>query len=216
MSIRKQMICVLLAALTAGWIPSLILEGDGARAQTPNDNPIPLIDYLAQIGQEHNCFFTVEYALSERDDPGNTIAGHWVRPSPSRDCKQALDQLGRVSNFSYSVEAANPRIIHIVDSRLVAQKTYALEVVMPHINYEGRLSDLPAAIGKNGVAVSSPLVTFTGETADYKTTVHVTGERLSVRDALSDFIPLDGRTNHILWTATTRLGERITYVRFPN
>jgi hypothetical protein len=87
---------------------------------------------------------------------------------------------------------------------------------MPRINYEGKLSDLPAAISKNGVAVSSPLVTFTGETADYNTTVHVAGERLSVRAALSDFIPLDKRTVRILWTATTRLGGRTTYVRFPH
>lgn len=216
MSRRKQITCVMLAVLTSGSILCPILQGIDAGAQTPNDSPLPLIDYLAQTGKEHDCFFTVEYALSEKDDPQNTIMGHWVRPSPSKDCQQALAQLASISNFSYSVEAANPRLIHIIDSRLLTQKTYALEAVIPRINYEGKLSDLPAAISKKGIPVSSPLVTFTGETADYDTTVRIAGEGLSVRAALSDFIPLDKRTVRILWTATTRLGERITYVRFPH
>jgi hypothetical protein len=159
--------------------------------------------------------FTVEQALSDRDDHRNTIVGHWVQPSPHKDCQQALEQLRLITNFSYRIDGTNARIIHIIDPRLLAEQNYALEAVIKQINYEGKVSDLPAAISKNGIAVSSPLVTFAGETADYNTTVHVTGERLNVRDALSDFIPLDNRTNHILWTATTKLGERMTYLRFP-
>jgi len=212
MSRRTQRISALLAA---GYILSLILLDIHAGAQTPNDKPIPLMDYLAQIGKDHDCFFTIEQLLNEKDDPGNTIAGHWVHPASFRDCLHALEPLRRISNFSYRIDPTNSRIIHIIDLRLLAQRNYALEAVIEHINYEGKLGDLPAAIGKTGIGVSSPLVTFTGETTDYKTTVAVAGERLNVRKALSDFIPLAGRTNHILWTATTRFGERMTYVRFP-
>jgi len=50
---------------------------------------------------------------------------------------------------------------------------------------------------------------------DFMTQVHVKGKRLGVRSALSDFIPLEGRTNRILWVAKTNMGpQETTYIRF--
>jgi hypothetical protein len=80
--------------------------------------------------------------------------------------------------------------------------------VIPSIDYNGPAYELADAIGKLGISISSPR---SGppigalEVWDHVSVVHVKGERLKVRDALSDFLPLD-RQGNILWVATTKFG----------
>jgi hypothetical protein len=57
MSIGKQVFSVAVAALLAACIPSLILLRTDAGAQIANNKPIPLMDYLARVGKDHDCFF---------------------------------------------------------------------------------------------------------------------------------------------------------------
>jgi hypothetical protein len=40
---------------------------------------------------------------------------------------------------------------------------------------------------------------------DYEMQVHVAAQKINVRDAITHFIPLEGR-RRIIWTSTTKLG----------
>ena len=72
------------------------------------------------------------------------------------------------------------------------------------------------AIGHQGIPVFHLPITFNNETLDYNTVVQIKGDGIRVRDALSDFIPLEGRRSRILWVARTKIGEaEMSYVRYP-
>jgi len=103
-----------------------------------------------------------------------------------------------------------------MDARLAQQKEYGLESAIRSIDFTGKVNELPSEIGKQGIPLSPLSITFRFEQADYSTEVHVRGEELKVRDALSNFVPLQGRTKRILWIARTKLGQgEVTYVYYP-
>src|SRR5258705_484413 len=50
---------------------------------------------------------------------------------------------------------------------------------------------------------------------DFKSKVQIQAKNLTVRSALSDYIPLKGRSHKILWIARTKLGAQETsYIQF--
>jgi hypothetical protein len=94
---------------------------------------------------------------------------------------------------------------------------YGLESVIKSIDFAGSTSELVAAIGKQGITVSPQRALFTNEFQDYDTVIHVNGEGLRVRDALSNFLPLAERKGRILWIARKKLAEgEVTYVYYPS
>jgi len=97
-----------------------------------------------------------------------------------------------------------------------ARDAHPLESAIRSIDFTGKVNDLPSEIGKQGIPLSSPLISFKFEQIDYGTLVRVKGEDLKVRDALSNFVPLQGRTKRILWIARTKIGQgEVTYVYYP-
>ena len=103
-----------------------------------------------------------------------------------------------------------------MDARLAQQKGYALESLIKRIVFTGKVNDLPSEIGRHGIPVSLPPIMDIRAYPDHTTTVQVKGEDLKVRDALSNFIPLEERRGRILWIASTKLGQgEMTYVYYP-
>jgi hypothetical protein len=129
---------------------------------------------------------------------------------------QELESLKKdVPNLTYELGQANSRIVHIIDSRLSRQKDYAMDRVIPSFDFDGTVDRLADGLAKQGVPISPFSFRISVDPAeDRVTVVHIKAKNLQVRDALSDFIPLD-RQNKILWVARTRLGPGETsYVGF--
>ena len=176
-----------------------------------------LVQYLAELGDAYDCFFTIEEAWKD-GEPVNTMESYSAQsPSRSENLQKNLEKLRQtVPNFTFEIDKGNPRIVHIMDIRLAQQKGYGLERVVKNIDFKGNVNDLVTAIGKQGIPVSQPVLTDTheGMVRDYMTVVNVKGNDLKVRDALSNFIPLEGRSR-IIWIARTKLGPgEISNIQF--
>lgn len=219
MKVHRSITLAILRILVAGAIVSFQLGGAETMTQTSENQtmPLPLLNYLAEMAKHYDRFFTVEEAWRP-DKPKDSIDNNWLpRPSEKRGLEQELAQLRRVvPNLIYEIDKRNPRVVHIMDARLAQQKEYGLESAIRSIDFTGKVNDLPSEIGKQGIPLSPLLITFKFEQADYSTEVRVRGEELKVRDALSNFVPLQGRTKRILWIARTKLGQgEVTYVYYP-
>jgi hypothetical protein len=183
-----------------------------------SDRFVSVADVLDELGKKFGYYFTLEETW---DNGGvmNRIQSHRLeRPAMGNDIWQDLALLTRlVPNMTYKVDDVNPKIIHIIDAGLAHRQGYALEENIDEINFSGSVFDLVKYLEKQGLRVSPRGAVDTHElsTIDFGTQVHVTGRQLSVRGALSDFIPLQGRSNRILWVARTKNGPNETsFVRF--
>lgn len=176
----------------------------------------PLTWILSGLGEDYNCFFTIEEAWQE-DEPANKLESEWTHRSGKKGgLVQELDQLRRdVPEFGYELGTVDTRIVHVIDTRLRGQDGYAIERTIASLDFKGLVNALPDAIGKQGIPISLPPWQFTHEQRDGSTVVVVNAVGLKVRDALSNFVKLDGR-DRVLWIARTKLEKgAITYVHYP-
>lgn len=191
-------------------------RGQSATAQAK----VTLREALRYIGQQCDCYFTLEQAYSkEAREMGNNMEearmpSSLLSGSPN-DTFEALTK--GVPNLTYQVDPINQKIVHLRDSRLT-NRQYALDATLNGFEFVGRPSELVAAIAAKGIDVSPNALFFIGEPAgEYKTVLHLKGSRLTVRDALTEFFPLERRKGRVLWIATTGLGEHQTsYIKFPS
>ncbi len=222
---NRYILTVVVALFVLAALSTFLLQAQGSNTlvQDPEEQrgSTPFLFYLGDLGRKHNCFFTIEVAWYE-SGPTDRLDARWVeRPSEKKDLQQELEYLRlNVPYLEYEVNENNPRIIHIIDSRLRYRDWYGLESVIKSIDYTGKAKDLPSAIGKLGIPVSSQmgLVIGGGEFQDRDTVVHVKGEGLKVRDALTNFVPLEGRDGRFLWIARTKPGKgevAYIYYRWP-
>lgn len=187
-----------------------------AMAQDEESQSKPLTTILADLGRDYDCFFTIEDGF-QGDEPGNRLEAAWAKSIlASAGLSGRLEELRQtVPSFSYEFNSANSRIVHIIDPRLKQQKGYALDRMIESLEFAGKVNDLPDAIGRQGIPISLPALQSTHEQRDGSTILRLKAEGVSVRDALSRFINLDGRAR-ILWIARTKLEAGApSYVYYP-
>jgi len=132
-----------------------------------------------------------------------------LQPLATDNLRNALNSLQRVApNLIYMVSRENPRIIHIIDSRLTRQSQYGLETIVKKIDFTGLVGELVNELTRLGAPIQPPPLMDIHEAMfmDYHTKVKVVGQGLKVRGVLSNYIPLDNH-DRILWIARTRLGS---------
>ncbi len=216
MTKHRLTILVLIFVLETVATPYLQTWRTKAVAQDPETQSKPLTWILADLGRNYDCFFTIEDGAQE-DEPGNRLEAEWTRRTLANvGLAKELERLRQtVPNFSYEFNPANSRIMHIIDARLKQQKGYALDRTIDSLDFTGKVNELPDAIGKQGIPIALPTWQSTHEQRDGSTILQVKGGGLTVRDALSNFISLDGRAS-ILWIARTKLEPgAISYVFYP-
>jgi len=192
-------------------------QTNGAASST-RDHDITLIEVLVDLGTRSGVTFTIEEAVAK--DGVMDHLRHFKNGTLSKgsELKPALDFLVQtVPNFSYRSDPHNPKIIHIIDDRLIRRPGYALDQVVDNLEFSGRVGELVDAIARKGVPISSmgPFDASELMFTDFRSTLQLKGTGLVVRDILSDFISLTGR-GPILWFAQTALegSDTTTYVRF--
>ncbi len=215
MTKNRLMTVALLLIFETISIGSVRAQGLKRMTETSEQRSALLSQVFVELGKDYDCFFTIEEAWKDKEFMNAMESQRVQRFSSRKNLQQELEQLRQtVPNFTYEVDKSNPRIVHIIDSRLAQQKGYGLESVINSIDFTGTVFDLVNAIGAQGIPVSSRGLTFTHEQPDYRTVVHVKGEGLKVRDALSNFISLD-RHGRILWIARTRFEQgEVSYIHF--
>ncbi|MGH9764145.1 MAG: hypothetical protein ACREAC_25200 [Blastocatellia bacterium] len=172
------------------------------------------------MARKCDCYLTLEQAWSEgTGELGNNMEEASVPPTLSLEVpRNAFEALARaVPNLTYQVDPINQKIVHLKDKRLT-ERGYALNDTLNSFEFVGNPSDLVRAIAAKRVPVSPNSLSSIGEpSVEYKTVLHVKGTQLTVRDALSEFFPLEKRKGRMLWIASTKLGEHQTaYIKFPN
>jgi hypothetical protein len=184
----------------------LLIPLSDVTARQGEELPVPWL--LAQLGKENDCLFTIEATWSGNESMNVMEAQLTKRSSKSSGLREELEHLRQtIPNFSYEIDRANPSVVHVMDARLYKQSRYALDRVISSIDFEGKAQDLVIELGKLGAVVAPPTALFTDEAlwVDMNQPVSIKGERLKVRDILTNSIQTRGRTNKILWIARTKL-----------
>jgi len=212
---------IVIAIVTTAGLLSLFVAPSRAERhpqEKPQEESVTLEEALADLGRNNNYFFTIEQAWKDGDLTHWLLnATHVHKPRPNSSIWKELERFRhKLPNFTYSLDQGNPRIIHIMDTRLADLQGYGLDRIIDRIDFSGDVFHLIDEIGKKGIPVSSrgPLNVEDLLRVDHRSKVQVMGERLRVREALSNFISLEGR-GPLLWIARTKLAPReITYVHF--
>ena len=207
-----------IVTLAASCLISLPTLGVEPMSGSQERQQILLPRLLEELGRENDRFFTIEAAWKD-GEAMNAIESQSLQRSSKRiQLQDELEQLRqRIPNFNYEIDKANPRFIHIRDARLAAQNGYGLESVIDSIDFAGTGGELVQALIKRGVPLS-PIILMSihdNSAPDDSIQVRINGNRLEVRDLLTRSIPLDQRTNRILWVARTKLGKgEVSYIYF--
>src|SRR5437016_4817882 len=208
-------VAVLTLALAASC--SSPVKPEKTMGENGNEQGIPLLDYLHKLGDASDCFFTIEESWAQ-GEPMNSLASYVVpdeaMKGESRDQLQKLAAL--VPNLTFQVDADTPRIIHIIDRRLAGLGSYSMVQTVRSIDFTGKTNDLVAELSRQGIQIAPQTSFVIGDPlamrVDVTTVVHVKGDHLTVRSAISNFIPLDNYSR-IIWIATTeRRAGSITYI----
>lgn len=209
----------IVSAITLGIVNTSGFGGqrDTISPELTQQGEMSFLQVLTSLGSDYGVYFTVEQT-GERGEPVNFFESKLLKARLQHrgDLLQELEELHRtLPTLTYEVSKSNSQIIHFIDARLRERHDYALEQTIRSIDFTGMVFDLVDALGKRGIAVSPRGSFDISNPPDLGTQVHVRGEGLRVRDALSNFVPLERRTSRILWISCTELGEGETsYVLF--
>lgn len=110
--------------------------------------------------------------------------------------KPSLDLLVQtVPNFTYRFDPNKPKIIHIIDDRLIHRPGYALDRTVDSIEISGPVHEPVDAIARKGIPLSprGPFDTTELMFTDFMSAVQPKRIGLVVRDVLTDFNSLNGR-----------------------
>jgi hypothetical protein len=179
-----------------------------AQAQMPSEGKIALEQFLGDLGEACDCYFTVEDGYKAGDSAALLSSFMVGRPRKGPKLEEQLKALkSEVPDLTFTADEKNPRIIHIADKRLSGEKGYALDGVVREIDFKGTVVGLIAAIQAQGFQISSPTSLATEELLswDLSTPVRVKAKEIKVREALSLYLPL-GRYSRVLWVARTNVG----------
>jgi hypothetical protein len=195
----------------------MIHSQETSMSSTPEMEQVSLLALLSELGDAQDRYFTIEEAW-QPGEPMNSMEAYQVtKGSLKTPVLQRLKELQQViPHFTFEINQKSPHIIHIIDKRLVGQNGYALEQVLKEIDFKGKTRELVSAIAAKGVTIEPQNTYAVGVPfeVDWTTEIHVNGEGLKVRDALTNFIPLEGYKRTI-WVATTKLGRgETTFVNF--
>ena len=216
MKIRKTAAIALLLFLSTG---RLSAQGNSSGNNSATIR-LPLTEVLVKIGNDYDCFFTLEDVWRESGATHVLEMESVLVPIPARkkNLREELDALHKaVPYLDYQFERSNPRMVHVIDASLPQQKRYALNARLRSFSFRGTVGELVNVIKKQGIPLSLEVVLVTSEAAvqDNSTLVTIKGTPSNVRSALSNFIPLNKRKSRIIWIARTRLEQGgITYVQF--
>ena len=166
-----------------------------------------LDDYLSEMGERLNCFFTFE------DDLDADGAQPWIRyieVTPDYEIEtidalvDALNELEELEGITMVRSETYPSVIHL-KADILLQEGYVMDETVD-VEYAGRIGLLPSHLstlldGRIGAKASYAIPQFT----DFGTEVEIDLQDTTVRDALTGAVPFE-EYNYLLWEARREYG----------
>ncbi len=203
------LITLLLLTMALGDAPEARVKKLAFENAAFQQETIPLLEFLVETGKTYNCFFTIEEAWQNGESINQVEATKLEKSLAKDSLRSALESLRQAApNLMYMISKENPRIIHIIDTRLMRQSQYGLENIVKNINFTGTTGELLDELSKMGVSIQRPGLMDIHEARliNSQTKVKVVGQGLKARDILSNYIPLNDH-GRVLWIARTRLAS---------
>jgi hypothetical protein len=197
---------------------AVLVLGAACRGDEPRQTAKCSVEAAAvRLRDQFGYSFTVERReqkagpLADLSDPSIT------EPTDLTNADDAIKYLrAQLSNVVVEVDAKNPKIIHLIDDKLVKDDNYALAATAS-LKYHGTPSGLVEDLGKltNGRIGTPQMVSIGESSGDYVTPIIVDADNLSLRSVLSDFIPPQAY-HPIFWVADFRenTGGGLVFVRY--
>lgn len=205
---RNRLVITAFFICLAGFLVQSYAQDDGISRDVKRT---PLLIYLAKVGNANDCFFTLEEA--ELTDNTKMLSSQWVE-QPTKETLQAKavfanlnDLQVNIPELRYEVDERNPRIIHVLDSRLPKEK-YGLDVQLTNFHFKGTIFNLIEAIKNQGISISTREYITSNDTmfCDIPSEGEIEVSKITVREALSNFILPEG-CSRIIWVAKTQIGK---------
>ena len=197
----KNLVVVIAILLLFSGLP--LHATDNKLSKEPAAQSFMLYQYSEKMGEQLDCFFTIED--KQESDPKKTIYNSYVTVDPNIKTVSALvTKLQKeLTSYAIVIDMDNPKIIHLIYTVLTKSKSYPMQRTAS-MTYSGPLWNLADTLGKQ---LHTPLITqhtFFENIMVYDdvTNVSFVSTNHSVRDILSNCLPLD-HYNRILWVART-------------
>ena len=195
--------------------PSPQETGETKPSQKVEHPKILLKQYLVEEGEKLGCYFTIE-----DDAKGDTpvqFSDINVLDQDSDTIDHLVDSLKQqVPNAIFERSIKNPKVIHIVASSLDQDKNYVMNQNL-NFTYIGVLGMLPQRLDEHTDSHIGPRPFFyEGEASDDAiTSVTIKAKNTSVRNILTDYVPLSNY-HRIIWTSLTKhaAGKLDTWVQY--
>lgn len=192
-----------------------------ARGQQPAPRPISLARYLNRMGDDLDCYFTIE------DRPARgTQAFPWIAYlkdfEPDFEVATIDALVAKLDQELDGVQVVRstkfPSVVHLIAEDLLVQGYPMVEQVT--VQYEGLLRGLPDRLGTvlDGKIGSKDFGTIqearAGMAGDFRTETEIDVENALVRDILTGAVPLEGY-KRFLWESGTFITDDSTvYVKY--
>lgn len=192
---------------------------------------ITYLDYLHFIGEKLGCYFTLEYRAYQITRQPSSLQAEMTNDQSIATMPALLAKLrDGLTGFSVIENPKNPKVIHIIEQALEQADGYVLNK-RTSVQYAGHL--VPCVVkdtnGRNlqqgaGVVVAlartvgkleNGTAEARGDFDDCNTKVKIDAKNESVRNILTDCIPLKNY-HRILWraAATERNGKPTVMIQF--
>jgi hypothetical protein len=174
-----------------------------------------LDQFIHDAGNKYDVYFTVEGACPSNILSNFPLAEEVSTKGVPGDINAVLSALtNSITNLTVMADAANKRIYHLVDKRLLGLDDSAMNRVLESIKFEGDAETFVNHIKETVPNLLSQsfstgdLIIWNGGTA-----ISINDVKASVRDALSNGVDLRGY-NRLVWTGFTPLETHRTEVHF--
>ncbi|MGI8979505.1 MAG: hypothetical protein ACR2FY_09790 [Pirellulaceae bacterium] len=200
--------------LVFGSVVSVCSKGEDEKLKKELNAMESLDNRLEGLGEQFNCWFTIE----RRGNPTErTLASMRVNVGTQAKSRESLvDALkSELNDALIFVDALHPQVVHIVDNSLEKVGTYSM-VQKTTVKFEGVLADLPVKIGESIKGIDTRRGgSNTDAYNDHVTKVRIEAKAKSVREILTDAVPIE-KYSRVLWVAETfQEGEQTkTWIQF--
>lgn len=168
-------------------------------------------DYLYVAGRRLNCHFTIEILQEGRDDQLYNALIPRDRKIGNIDemLAKLSNDLGRVV---FLRNKQDPRIIHAIDKRLLKLDGYVLDK-RTDLVYTGVIGDLSRKLKEEFPTIGPHTEGhFHERFDDHVTEVSITAKQESIRNILTNVVPLDNYEPR-LWRAWTKIVDGVPFTK---
>lgn len=186
---------------------------DGRRTRKTT-KPQELPAELSDVGEQFHCWFTIEWASTPTSKTLRVARFKIDYDIESIDALQKEVQ-AQLKEAVIRKDPQHPRVLHVIDAALAKDPNYAMDQLAT-IKYSGVVSGLPDKVGEAVPGIQSRRGgSFTDAFDDHGTQVGVDAKEMSVRDILTNAVPIE-KYQPVLWIAETHEqdGKRETWIQF--